>query len=281
MTFQKLILTKRDARLIKLLCDFGLASTEQLSRWIFKKINRTTVLRRLRRLEKGDYIRKRAALQNATAVWVLGVNGEKFLGSIPRRHYFPAHQLEHEITSNEIRWHLYSLSVVKNWMTEWYLKRAALGKAEVKNRSSHYQIPDALVLFKFFLKQDSAVKLEVELSLKSEMRYREKFKRYHNDRNYTDTFTWYFVKTDTMGDSILRYVKRHSQVNLDYLIGYTVISDFLEKGLEANLVLRTKALKLSRAFNIETKPQTENKTAQESAQALSSQNEQKDVKLAA
>src|SRR5690242_2521375 len=109
--------TPRDMKLLRLLLDYGVISSHQIATWIFPGVEKTTVLRRLRRLEEGGWIRKRGTLPDGTAVFLIEPKGTRLLGENSRITTYPRHMLEHEIEINALRWTLSQMGVVKSWMT--------------------------------------------------------------------------------------------------------------------------------------------------------------------
>src|SRR5690348_15894496 len=88
--------TKRDTKLLRTLFDFGVVSSTQISSWLFEGVEKTTALRRLRRLEEGGFIRKRGTLPNGTGVFMIEQEGAKILGESLPFTTFPSHLLIHE-----------------------------------------------------------------------------------------------------------------------------------------------------------------------------------------
>ncbi|HAR41029.1 MAG TPA: hypothetical protein DCS07_00075 [Bdellovibrionales bacterium] len=261
-------LTERDLKLFKLLSDFGVISTVQLSKWIFPKVARTTALRRLRLLEKRGLIRKRGTLPDATAVWMIDQKGQRLIAGMTENLYFPAHQLEHEITLNEIRWRLHGLGVVQSWMNERELRRKAPDRNGFEREN--LAIPDAVILMKHFGRPEAFVRLEVELNLKSNERYKRLFRRTDPYSQGTRAWIWYLVKSRSMGNRILRYAKKHADYSLPPVLGFTVIDDFLTDPWSAEFHQLEKATTLATVMKL-SRPESavKNTHAHASAHALS------------
>lgn len=78
-------LTKRDIRLLKLLSGYGMLSTTQIVTNVFGAIATTTVLRRLRMLEKKRFIKRIIGLESHELLWMLTHEGGKEAGvTIPK-----------------------------------------------------------------------------------------------------------------------------------------------------------------------------------------------------
>lgn len=277
MAKRKIMLTKRDAVLLKLLQDFGVVSTTQINSWVFKSVNRTTVLRRLRRLETAGYIRKRATLPDATAVWVVESSGVQAISGVNHREFYPAHQLPHDMALNDIRWKLYSLQIVKSWMTERDLRRK-LTRENRDRRQPKWIVPDALVLFQDFWKENFHARIEIELTLKSDQRYAVLIQKYHERYAKEQVFNWYFVKSEAMGMRILKLAKKHGGFYVEDHFGFTVIDEFLVNPWQSKLMTMKGYYRLGQILK---QPEPVKPDAQSDAQGLSRQSEGKTEKSAA
>jgi DNA-binding Lrp family transcriptional regulator len=273
---RKLVMTERDVRILKLLKDFGVVSSDQLGRWIFMGIERTTALRRLRILENANYIRKRGTLPDATAVWVIEPDGTRILSGVAERDIYPLHQLPHEMTLNEIRWTFYSLDLVQSWMTERDLRRKIAREHTYKKRTG-WLVPDGLVLFQKFWKENFHARIEVELTLKSDQKYEVLIEKYHERFEKEQIFTWYFVKSQKMGNRLLMLAKKYGGPYIDKHFGFTVIDEFLKNPWQSRLYTLTGYYDLRRLIQYE-EPKL---PAQDDAQGVSGKIEDNSKVLAA
>ena len=160
MAKHKPILTERDVKVLKLFHDFGVVSSDQVVRWLFPNVAKTTVMRRLRLLQVAGYLRKRGTLPDATSVWVIQPDGIRLLDGIPDKEFYPMNQLPHDVTLNEIRWQFHSLDVVQSWMTERKLRQKLAKESSYKTRSG-WIVPDALLLFQNFVWENFTARIEV------------------------------------------------------------------------------------------------------------------------
>lgn len=152
--------TERDKTLLNKLADYELLSTKQLRELVFPKVTKTTVLRRLRKLESEKLIRRVHVLRGGELIWTLTAPGaipihrEHFLENINRN------TLEHDVTLNDVRLMFEKLGLVVGWHTEQALRRAS----GTKQKTLEPQInPDAIISVKT-VEGIKAVALELELS---------------------------------------------------------------------------------------------------------------------
>jgi len=260
--------TPRDSKLIRLVYDYGAVSSRQLASWFFNGVEKTTVLRRLRRLEGGRFIRKRGTLPDGTAVYLIGEAGTRYLCERKEVTTFPRHQLEHEIEINSVRWRLESLGLVKSWMTERALRSEIMRRNPGRQRSNLI-VPDALILFRHFLEPGRKVQLELELHAKSDQRYRARLEKFRPTRLQASSFHWYLVRAASCGEKILRFAQKYGGSEAKDFIGYSVLDDFREQGLEAKLYRPGRALPLHAVFATHS----EKHPAQGDAQGLSRVNQ--------
>ena len=72
-------LQKRDCELLKMICDFGLLSTKQIGNLFFKEVAITTVLKRLRILEREDFIKRVTGLGSFELLWGINNKGARLI----------------------------------------------------------------------------------------------------------------------------------------------------------------------------------------------------------
>ena len=241
--------TARDTKLIRVVFDYGAVSSRQLAAWFFEGVEKTTVLRRLRRLEDGAFIRKRGTLSDGTAVYLIDETGAKHLGERPEATTFPRHLLEHEIEINSLRWRLEKLGLVKSWMTERALRSQIMRRNPGKERSNLI-VPDALILFRHFLDPGAKVQMELELHAKSDQRYRARLEKFRPTKVQGSAFNWYLVRASSCGERILRFAQKYGGTEAKDFIGFSVLQEFWERGLEAKLHRPGRAIPLHAVFAV-------------------------------
>lgn len=190
-------LTKRDEGLLRVLAAYELLSTRQVLGLVFAGIRKTTVLRRLRKLEAERFIRRTAGLAGGEFVWSLGAAGafrlrlEKYLENLNRN------TLEHDVALNDVRLAFEQAGLALSWVTEQALRRR-VGEHSFVGESLN---PDAIAAVRTGGGQE-AVAVELELWSKSPARYRKIFSHYGSlSRIWA---VWYVVPDPALGKKILR-----------------------------------------------------------------------------
>jgi hypothetical protein len=219
-----------------------------ISKWVFPEIEKTTVMRRLRRLEEGEFIRRRGTFRDGSAVFLIGIEGARHLGQKVPHTTYPLFLLDHEFAINKVRWKLNELGLIRSWMTERELRSAILQRNPRRERSN-LVIPDALILFRHFLAPNAKVELEVELHEKASNRYAARFKKFHQSMQKSQAFQWYVVRSEGCGLAILHSAARYGGVSIKDFIGFTQIDELIEKGLESRLFTLKQTLPLHAVLN--------------------------------
>ncbi len=236
--------TVRDLKLFRTLFEYGLLSRRQICQWFFEEVEKTTVLRRLRKLEEGHYIRRRGTLGDGTSVFVIASEGVKAIGEEVITTTYPRHQIEHEIEVGNLRHYLERLGAVKSWMTERSLRSEVMKRSRWNDRSQ-ILVPDALILFRHLLKPNAKVALEMELHAKSDQRYKARFQKLEA----SSVFTWYIVKTESCSNKILNMAARYGRNGSEDCIGVTLLQDLEAKNLDAMIYRPHQICSLKEALN--------------------------------
>jgi site-specific DNA recombinase len=157
----------------------------------FPGVRSTTVLRRLRKLEKeGELIR---TVSNPY-VWTIPEGHAENLGVTP---YGPVNRntLAHEVAVSSVRWALECIGIGQTWTPGHVLRKNAA--QSLRSREEQPQaVPDGL----FIVSRDGThcpVALEVELHAKSRSRYRKVLLAYYCKRGLSKL--WYVVPHERMG----------------------------------------------------------------------------------
>jgi hypothetical protein len=91
---------KRDEELLQGLSKFGVLSSRQIEAWYFGNVDRHTVLRRLRGLEKHGLILNPSTLPDGMKAWSLGQNGAKIISAPVPYRYSNRNTTLHDVTSS-------------------------------------------------------------------------------------------------------------------------------------------------------------------------------------
>ncbi len=198
MSQRKFTLTNRDQELFKQLNLFGILSTAQIQKFIFGGIHFRTVLRRLRKLERTNFIDRHSGLPNGQWTWTLSTKGLKHVG-IESQIKINKNNLIHDITVNEVSFQLLKSGLFKKFQSAYQLKKIHAEKNKDKENLEYENIPDGILVFP--TKQGTIiVSLEVELVAKSKARYRNIFASYQ--RNKAIQMVWYFVESERLGEQL-------------------------------------------------------------------------------
>jgi hypothetical protein len=222
----KLILQPRDLKLLNLLNRFSLISTKQIQSLVFSGIADSTMLRRLRLLEKNKYICQSAILDNYSRTWQLS---DRSLDVIPDANVFKIYNrntINHDILITEVRLKLEKFNIGKDWINGFDIK-VRVTKDQNAFQKSHQLVPDG-VMIEAMKKQHKAIALELELTIKSKNRYLNLLENY--DNNPRINFVWYIFKSASEArafDKILTDVRRKGKIWMSLLDDVLKNDDFV------------------------------------------------------
>jgi hypothetical protein len=240
-------LTERDLKFLSTLGDYELMSTSQIVTHIFKGIDKKTVLRRLRKLEKEKLIKRTYGLQTNELVWSLAHYGAFKI----HREGFPEHinrnSLEHDITLTEVRLTLEGAGIATSWRTEQSLRRLL---PKDKGRFTNELCPDAIFAIKTATGYQG-VGLELELSGKNSARYAKVFDAYGVRKNYFAL--WYVVESEALGRKLQREWTKCNPKVLRPKFGWMLLNELLKSPDEAKIFSDSAITKMSSIIN---RPQT-------------------------
>ncbi len=196
--------TERDLLLLRSLGSFGVFSTKQIARIFFPGVARTTVLRRLRHLEKGRFLRRVWGHLDGGYAWYLTKGCALELGFPASLRRINRNNLEHDVLLSDVRVALAKAQLGQEWVPEFEIKRLAEEKNSLGSQSVRV-IPDGILTVEG---RDGfrAVAVELELKAKNKMRYKETFSKYARKQNLWRV--WYLVPTVSMGRMLEREWKK-------------------------------------------------------------------------
>lgn len=225
-----MIVKRRDLEVLFALSKYGVLSTGQIGAKHFAFVERSTVLRRLRALNKHGLILNPSTLENGMKVWSLSKVGSKLIGvGEPFRHSNRNTAL-HDVTLSSLRQYLEELIEAKNWVSDMQMKSQLALTGEFDST-----VPDGVFSVEVFQKP-ARVALELELHAKAHQRYKKVFYDYKFHREVTHIF--YVVKHTSVlkpvfrvwGNRVLREGKFCNQ-----RLFAAVFRDLLEHGGEAEI----------------------------------------------
>ncbi|MCC7405021.1 MAG: replication-relaxation family protein [Bdellovibrionales bacterium] len=195
-----MILTSRDIAILKDLQRYGLFTTKKLSERHFPGVAMTTVLRRLRTLERGGHIQRIAGLEAGLNAWALTKASAKALLPQPSKAHFPRFILDHDLKLVDLRLSLEAAGISHSWRPEHEIRANVAAKYGLKNIAERV-IPDGLMAVEIGGLRE-AVAVELELSPKNQRRYRRLFADYGTKKNLWGF--WYVVQSATIGRQLMR-----------------------------------------------------------------------------
>jgi len=193
-------LQTRDKELLGAVLKYGLLSTQQIGELFFKDLHHTTLMRRLRILEKEKLILRIDALPNHQSAWSLGADGAKILGVEPPGRFTNRNTTLHDVTVSEVRITLEKIGLCQDFTSEMEMKKRINWKIG-STEKEFMQVPDGI--FTATAKGNdvsSVVAMEVELHPKNHARYRKIMRHYL--QNQSIQYVWYFVKTKGIANTI-------------------------------------------------------------------------------
>lgn len=255
-------LTARDKKLLELLHQYSLMSTNQIATLVFENIAKTTMLRRLRVLETNKLIQFIEYQKGRERVWVLTQLGAWEVNlEVPKKNY-SHHIMDHDVKLVELRILLMRQEVIKKWIPEHEIRSQVIAKHGRSNINQRI-IPDALLTIE---KENinQAVALELEINFKNIDRYRKLFYSYRQKNNVD--MVYYIVSTKGLGKHLDRIWNEQRMIVKGPMFMWSVYTDIVTNRLNAKVYCKEKVINLEKFLNV--KQQIDN------AQAMSMQSEQ-------
>jgi len=239
-------LQKRDEELLKMVCDFGLLSTKQIGNLFFKEVAITTVLKRLRILEREGFIKRVTGLESFELLWGINNKGARLIERENYKISWNKQLLEHDYKISSLRLNFLNSKLYESWVPEHEIRSLLYKKYSFKG-SLNKLIPDGLMTIKRNGKVETWA-MEMELSLKGKDRYERIFKEYGKKENLSGI--WYFVKGDSLFKSLNDSYKRYSYLLNGKALVISYIDEVLSNLMEARIFYPANAVKLSQFFGV-------------------------------
>lgn len=193
-----MILTKRDLNLFKLLSNYAMLTTKQIKYLCFNGIALSTVLRRLRVLEKNKFILRLIGLESKELLWTLqDKGGVAARVEIAKRHW-SKNLLEHDYKLLSLRLILESSHLAHSWLPEHQI-RSSIFKRNDFRLAKEKLIPDAIMGIEFENKKLSLA-IELELTLKNKDKLRKTLRRYKEQAGVLGV--WYIASTQAILNAV-------------------------------------------------------------------------------
>lgn len=241
-------ITDRDINLFKKLSSYGMLSTKQIKSLCFGEIAKTTVLRRLRGLEKEKYIQRLRGLESQDTLWFLLERGAK-IGEVqlPKRHW-SKNLLEHDFKLIALRLLLESHDLAHSWIPEHEIRRSIFKNNDFRSAKEKL-IPDGLMGIEINgIKHTLAI--ELELTLKNTDKMRKVIGRYKEKELHG---VWYISPSKAILKSIQYQWNKAWGMNKNPPILYlSYLDQVMKSPLEAKVFADGKWQKTSELWTIKT-----------------------------
>lgn len=238
--------TQRDEDLLQKIGDFGVLSTAQIQSLFFRNAKRTTMLRRLRRLEELKMIQRIRGLSDGSHGWSLTPTGTRSRGLISIGRKLNRHTLEHDVTLGEVRFALERVGIGAGWMPEHRLRNKA-GQSRKPGSSAPENIPDGIFSAEAHGKY-LAIAVELELHPKSTERYRKTLRAYRSRQNID--VIWYLVPYESLGRKLDRVWAEVSRGYRDKRLRWSLLSEVLKAPESALLYSESGTISLRDLFTL-------------------------------
>ncbi|MCO5114330.1 MAG: replication-relaxation family protein [Bdellovibrionaceae bacterium] len=221
-------LTKRDLEIFKLISKTAILTTVQIKKMIFTDVATTTVLRRLRKLEKSKYIERIEGLPNHELAWALNLKGADTVGYPNPKRNFHRLSLVHDVKLSDLRLKLEGHGIAHSWIPEHEIRSAMARKHGLKRMQSQF-VPDGIMSVKYQGVMESVV-IELELHYKNKNRYQDIFQSYIGKNNIKAV--WYFVPSESLGKHLEKLWTKYVG-NYEPWFFWSLVDDVFENGGDA------------------------------------------------
>ncbi len=219
-----MVLTQRDKVLFEKLLSYAVMTTRQVARTVFPDVQLTTVLRRLRKLEKQMYIRRNPGLETYEQAWTLTEKGSTVVSNLPPKWHQSRYLLEHDTKLTAVRLALESIRAVQSWVPEHEIRYRVAAKHGVE-RAKDRLIPDGIMGVEWQGVKESLA-IELELHGKNSRRYRHNFYEYRTKENILGV--WYLTSTPSLAKQIekLWYIDKRNDARPVFF--WSLVDDVIE-----------------------------------------------------
>lgn len=254
-----MVITNRDREFLLKLHSYGMLATNQVKKIVFNDIAVTTVLRRLRILERKHLIKRVEGFSTTETLWALTEKGAELADVKLYKRHFAKVLLDHDYKLLALRLCLENHGIAHSWTPEHEIRSKVYkkhGLREAKNKL----IPDGLMGIEVDGKKVS-VAIELELTLKNTTKLKETLRRY---QSVQETFAvWYIVPTRMILNQIHRMWHSYVPSSSTIKIYYSYYDEVMKNPLKARLISKENPKIIGDYWK--TLP------AQETAQGLSTQ----------
>lgn len=225
-------LTKRDQELLNGLAQYGMFSTKTIIEIYFKGINFSTVLRRLRKLEAENYIKRVGKLETNEFLWGVTSKGGELVGQEFFKTHWSKSMLEHDHKLIGLRLHFEQLGVSKSWIPEHQIRSSIYKKYSLRDAKDKL-IPDGLM--EASVKNYSeTIAIELELNLKNKARYKKMIYAYQGKNELHAV--WYIVSSRSILNCLKDYWNKCRSSYSKVRVYFSLLEDIQTLGVNAKMI---------------------------------------------
>lgn len=218
---QNIFITERDRKLFLKIQSCGFLSTRQIKKMIYPETNRRTMLSRLRRLHRTDYLRYVTGNFGEFS-WYLTAKAAMVFGDTPTVKSINRNKLTHDLLVNEVRFFIEDLGYGTNWISAHIVMKNEEKKKPYERYLDYEKVPDWFCILDMHHGK-KGVSIEVELHYKGASKMVDLFNAYASLKNID--YCWYFVRSEEFGRRLMRDFKLAAgQKNPEWL-WFSVIDD--------------------------------------------------------
>ena len=127
-------LTPRDSKLFEIFRDYGVLTTTNIKETIFTQCSKKALLRRLNKLERGEFIKRILSPYQENA-WILTHRGARVIGEEKsKKVHINQNTLNHDLLLSELRLVLEKENIGTNWQLEHNIRHRVFSEREFIDR---------------------------------------------------------------------------------------------------------------------------------------------------
>jgi hypothetical protein len=205
-------------------------STKQIIEMYFKKVNSSTVLRRLRAIEKENYLRRVGKLDSNEFLWGVTSKGGEHTGIDHFKTQWSKSMLDHDHKLVSLRLILERLGIVNSWTAEHQI-RSMIYKKYYLREAKNKLIPDGLMEASIKNYSESMA-IELELNLKNKERYQKIIYAYQGKDDLHAV--WYIVTSLPIMNCLKDYWQK-SRSSSKLKVYFSFFEDIKSLGVDAKM----------------------------------------------
>lgn len=238
--------TNRDQHLLSDLGNYGLLSTTIIVEKHFNNVDYSTVLRRLRILEKEGLIRRAGLLMTTENLWAIAPKGAKKMSLENFKCYWNQASIDHDFKLIKLRMFLVELGIIRKWIAEHVIRSMIYKKYSLRDAKNKL-IPDGIFESKIDNSSHSMA-IELEMNLKSQSRYKKILGQYQWNKDLLGV--WYIVPSQAILNKLIDYWNRTTSSYTEGKIYFSLLDDLLTFKGESLLYSTNEKFLLKEFFKI-------------------------------